>query len=211
MKYKLNSDEMKGEIERSRSNNDKKKDQIDQLVKDNRMLEDGLSCVSSECKILEADISTLSKKHEYSVNDFSNAIKRLEQENYNLLKVKEDLERIQQEKNNEQRNINFDLKYQKEEAIKRESALNDSQNKIESDAMHAKETYRNLLNDNTDLTRKYEECVKEKERQSRDIMDLKDKELAIESKIRSVHEEYVNRDFTDIRNNAREHNTKRQE
>lgn len=110
LRFKVNTDELKGEMDRNRTDNDKKRDQIDQLVVDNKTLDETLGCVSSECKVLESDLTILRKKHEYSVNDLSNAIRRLEQENYNLMKIKEDLEKKHQEKQNENRNLNFDLK-----------------------------------------------------------------------------------------------------
>lgn len=79
------------------------------------------------------------------MNDFSNAIRRLEQDNYTLLKIKEDLEKCYQDKSNETRNLNFDFKYQKEESLKREGNLNENVNRLEAEILREKETYRNLL------------------------------------------------------------------
>lgn len=50
--------------------------------------------VSQENKSFETELLALRKKHDYTVNDLANAIRRLEQDNYNLLKMKEELEKL---------------------------------------------------------------------------------------------------------------------
>lgn len=133
------TDELHNEVERIKDENNRKRETIDQYLRDNKDLDESCKQVGNENRNTENDLSALRKKHEYSMNDFANIIRRLEQDNYNLLKAKEDLERRMQEKNNEQRNLNFDLKYQKEEGIKRETNHNDSLNKNETELLREKE------------------------------------------------------------------------
>jgi len=103
------------------------------------------------------------------------------------------------------------LKYQKEEAIKRESNNNDVINKSDAELLREKEIYRNLLSENSEMTKQYEDIVKAKERQAREIKELKEKELILEARIRSAHEDFLNRDISELKDLGRDQTLKRQE
>lgn len=210
-RLRATSDELHKEIERIREENDRKRDQIEKLIRDNKNLEEAGSTVNSANRSLEADLAALRKTHEFTVNELSNAIRRLEQDNYTLSKIKEDLDRKNHEKSNEGRNLNFDYKYQKEEGLKRENQLNEKNNKLESELVRERENYRHLMGENTELTKQYEEMVKQKERQAREIQDLRERELTLENRIRQAHEDYTNRDLNDLKNLTHDHSVRRQE
>lgn len=67
------------------------------------------------------------------------------------------------------------------------------------------------MSENTELTKQYEDLLKQKERQAREIQDIREKEVNLESRIRSVHEDYINRDLAELNNVTREHSLRRQE
>jgi len=61
--------------------------------------------LTSTKRSLEADLDALTKKHDYTVTDMNSTVQRLESDNYNLHKTKEDLEQKISSKQTEIRNV----------------------------------------------------------------------------------------------------------
>lgn len=79
--------------------------QIELLIRDNKSLDDNLVHLNSNKKSLDADLDNLQKKHEFTSGDMNATVTRLENDNYSLLKAKEDLETKLTSKNAEIRNV----------------------------------------------------------------------------------------------------------
>jgi len=93
VRAKLSTDELRKESDRIKADNEKKREVIGQYNGDNKSLEERIALLQSEIKSFEVELAALRKKHDYTVNDLTNATRRLEQDNYTLQKAKEDLER----------------------------------------------------------------------------------------------------------------------
>lgn len=115
---------MKDEGERLRQ-------QTEVLIRDNKSLDDNLVHSNVNKKTLEADLDNLQKKHEFTVNDMTSTVQRLENDNYGLLKTKEDLEHKLTTKQGEIRNVQYELKHHRDETNKREITLQDAIGKNE--------------------------------------------------------------------------------
>jgi len=105
-KFRVASDEIKNEINLLRDEGERRRQQIESSIRENKALDEKLIHLTSERRALEADLHSLTKKHEYTVNDYSNTIQRLEEDNMNLLKQKEDLDSKLNQKQNDLRTLN---------------------------------------------------------------------------------------------------------
>lgn len=97
-------------MEQKKTENTKKREQAEMLADNGKKLESAVFQVNQEIKVLEGNLQNLRNKHEFSVNELSNNIRRLEQDNQNLVKIKGDLDKTHLDKSNESRNLNFNLK-----------------------------------------------------------------------------------------------------
>lgn len=68
-------------MDQRKSENSRKRDQVDSLSNTNKKTEGNVLQIQQEIKLLETNLQTLRNRHEASVNDLSNTIRRLEQEN----------------------------------------------------------------------------------------------------------------------------------
>lgn len=93
LKTKHMTEELNVEISRIHEENSRKRDLLNSLEVDNRNLSEAIEMVSNINHTLENDLATLRNTHDFSVNEFSEKIRKLEQDNYNLQKIKEDLQR----------------------------------------------------------------------------------------------------------------------
>jgi len=81
IRFKVNSEELRNELDQKKLENSKKRDQAEMLADNGKKLENAVFQVSQEIKVLEGTLQSLRSKHEFSVNDLSNHIRRLEQDN----------------------------------------------------------------------------------------------------------------------------------
>lgn len=116
-----------------------KKIYVDTLLLDGKKLNDSITSAKHELRVLEGDLQGLQKKHDYTLQDSSNVIKRLENDNWSLNKLTEELEGQVHNSTNDARNINFDMKHQREDALKREADLSNANSRIESESVKEKE------------------------------------------------------------------------
>lgn len=80
------------------------------------------------------------------------------------------------------------LKLQKDSADRKEVDYNNQISRQKDDLARERDKYRQLMSDNADLTKKYEDMLKHKENQSREVQENRERLLALESKIRAVHD-----------------------
>lgn len=146
------------------------------LIRDNKSLDDNLVHLTSNKKTLEADLDNLQKKHEFTVNDMNATVQRLENDNYNLLKTKEDLEHKLANKQAEIRNVQYELKHHRDETNKREIQLQDAISKNETELYKDKEMYKNLNNHHTALKKQLEQLQRERDDNEVLIRQMRDKE-----------------------------------
>jgi len=123
------------------------------LERDHQSLEDTIRVVSGECRSIESDIWALKNKHEQTVGDLSNKIRRFEESNYNVHLLREELDKNNLDKANECRNLSFALRGAKESANKREVELNETNNHLEAEQRKESELYRSLLAENARLSK----------------------------------------------------------
>lgn len=104
-RYNKTNDDLRGEVNGLKDEGERLRQQTEVLIRDNKSLDDNLVHLTSNKKTLEADLDNLQKKHEFTVNDMNSTVQRLENDNYNLLKTKEDLEHKLSNKQAEIRNV----------------------------------------------------------------------------------------------------------
>lgn len=146
------------------------------LIRDNKSLDDNLVHLNVNKKTLEADLDNLQKKHEFTCGDMTSTIQRLENDNYSLLKTKEDLEHKLTTKQGEIRNVQYELKHHRDETNKREITLQDAIGKNETELYKDKEMYKNLNNHHTALKKQLEQLQRERDENEVLIRQMRDKE-----------------------------------
>lgn len=145
-KFKVSSDEIKNEINMLRDEGERRRQHIESAIRENKGLDEKLIHLTSERRSLESDLHSLTKKHEYTVNDYNTTIQRLEEDNMNLLKQKEELDNKLNQKNTDLRNLNYDMKYHRDETNKKEATLQENITKNDAELYREREMYKKLSN-----------------------------------------------------------------
>jgi len=83
--------------------------------------------------------------------------------------------------------------------------------KIENESLKEKEMYRNLLASNAELTRQYEDLLKQKESQALEIQSLQENRALLENNTRKSHQDYIKKQRTDIKQLTTSHSLSRQD
>jgi len=135
----------------------------------------------------------------------TSTVQRLENDNYSLLKTKEDLEHKLTTKQGEIRNVQYELKHHRDETNKREIQLQDAISKNESELYKDKEMYKNLNNHHTALKKQLEQLQRERDENEVLIRQLRDKEYALQEKLKNVQEDLSRSDGTNIKTELRNH------
>jgi chromosome segregation ATPase len=204
-RYNKTCDDLRGEVNGLKDEGERLRQQTEVLIRDNKSLDDNLVHLTSNKKTLEADLDNLQKKHEFTVNDMNATVQRLENDNYNLLKTKEDLEHKLANKQAEIRNVQYELKHHRDETNKREIQLQDAISKNETELYKDKEMYKNLNNHHTALKKQLEQLQRERDDNEVLIRQMRDKEYALQEKLKNVQEDLSRSDGTNIKTELRNH------
>jgi len=92
IKYESDTNQLKIEFEKINKELELKKINIETLTKVGKQLYDSVSELKQSCRHLESEIQGLKKKHEYTVQDTTNVIKRFESDNFILKTLTTDFE-----------------------------------------------------------------------------------------------------------------------
>jgi len=204
-RYNKTSDDLRNEINLLKDEGERRRQQIENLVRENKSLDDNLLHLQSNKRALEGELDALTKKHEYTVSDMSSTVQRLENDNFSLHKTKEDLEQKLQNKNAEIRNVQYDLKHHREEVNKREILLHESISRNEAELHKDRELFKNLNNHHNALKKQLEVLTRERDENELHIRNLKDKELSLHNKLKSVTDELARSDGTNIKTELKTH------
>jgi len=204
-RYNKTCDDLRAEINSLKDEGERLRQQIELLIRDNKSLDDNLVHLNSNRKTLEADLDNLQKKHEFTVGDMGAQVQRLEQDNYSLLKAKEDLELKLSSKNAEIRTVQHDLKHHRDETNKREVNLQDTIGKNETELYKDKEMYKNLNNHHTALKKQLEQLQRERDDNEALIRGLREREFALQDTLKSVQEDLARSEGTNIKTELKSH------
>lgn len=178
---------------------------------DIKKLNENIAELNAVNRKVDQDMQTLKSKHDRFVNESSDKIRQLEKDNYNFTSTKEALEEEMFKKTSENRGLELEFKNQKESAIKREKNQNDTLNRLELELAREKEVYRDLIGQNTLLTSQFEETLKNKEAQAKQVQNLRESHLSIEDKIRKVQRDFIEKDSESLNKLSGSHHVRRAE
>lgn len=167
--------------------------------------------LQSEINDLDMALNDLTRKNEWTVADLANTIRRLEEANYNLETGNNTNTRLLGVQTAECHNLNIALTESRNHCVRRE---NDYTGKIKTDEHNInidRESMRSLQIANHDLTKGYDDMIKQKESQHNEIKDARSSILELERRIRDTHESFINRDVNQILALTDQHSNTRNE
>lgn len=94
--------------------------------------------------------------------------------------------------------MTFDIKFQKDEASKRDAILCDKLNDLEHNLMREKDEYRTMVAANNELNVMYDETLRDKENKIRMVKDLREQEINLEQQIRKLNDNFTEKDSQDV-------------
>lgn len=176
----------------------KKLAHIDHLKREQVNLNSDCKVTRDICSNIDADLAELTRKHDWSVSDLANTMRRLEETNYNLETEKEQLTRNLGVNSSEAHNLNLALTETRSIALRRETDYNSKIKVDERNINIDKDSMRGLIASNQDLTKGYDDMMRQKESQHNEIKTIRGDILDLERKIRDTHENFITRDVNDI-------------
>lgn len=155
---------------------ERRRQQIENLIRENKGLDENLVQLQSNKRSLEMDLDALSKKHDYTMTDLNATVQKLENENFQLQKTREDLEHKIAVKNGEVSNVHADLKRGRNEVNSKEIQLHEQIARNEKELQKDREMYKHLANHSSAVKKQLEQLHKERQENDQILKQLHDKE-----------------------------------